>query len=369
MIDRFILKFVKDKEQYKEIDDLYKKRFMDYENLELMIVIISTLGQLLYFTTDCYLEHNFVFDTFILRFSTIIAMVLTLLIIKNPLNYKTKLIFIYAHLHYCTFMIILATSKLHDGFHSQSGLIVMNFFFLAIGLVAPFRVNTVFHCIMLISILVSSSYIQYYQSHLSFITCLCCAIGSTIMTYTIDATYRDSYIKDLKLADLSIRDQLTKAYNRNIINDLINNDGTPKVDKSFVIMCDIDKFKDINDTYGHGNGDVILKSVADTIRDNISEDDLLIRWGGEEFIVYLKHSYYEKVKRIAENIRKSVENSKNGITKVTISLGVSRCETVRTLNESIEVADRALYYSKKHGRNRVTIYTDLNYESSGKHLK
>jgi diguanylate cyclase len=138
-------------------------------------------------------------------------------------------------------------------------------------------------------------------------------------------------------------------------------DGRPAGQLS-VIMLDIDHFKRINDTYGHVLGDRVIAAVSRSIRDLVGDQGLAARYGGEEFAVLLPERPVQAAESLAQAIRARVEQGRircrqgeDAIDGVTISAGVSAWRPDRTLVETIERADRALYASKKAGRNRVTV--------------
>jgi len=129
-----------------------------------------------------------------------------------------------------------------------------------------------------------------------------------------------------------------------------------------VIMCDIDNFKAYNDTYGHTNGDICLKKVAQQVRESLRRpSDFCARYGGEEFVVLLPNTPREGAMHIAEAIRANVEKMKIPNEKslpfgiVTVSLGVTTSEETAVIDyESlIKYADMALYKAKENGRNQV----------------
>ncbi len=125
-----------------------------------------------------------------------------------------------------------------------------------------------------------------------------------------------------------------------------------------VLVLDLDRFKSLNDTHGHDAGDIWLKSFAELCRGLLRREDLLCRYGGEEFIALLPQTSLEQAMQAAERIRRSVEGmriSHNGTDiAVTVSIGVATWnETVTDLKTMIAAADRALYRAKAAGRNRV----------------
>ncbi len=122
-----------------------------------------------------------------------------------------------------------------------------------------------------------------------------------------------------------------------------------------LIMIDIDDFKKINDTYGHEKGNEVLKKVAKVISEHIrKEKDIAGRYGGEEFSVLLEETDKNTAIEIAEKLRKRVENEFKNDLNVTISLGVTTSRNPENSKKIIEIADKALYISKREGKNRVT---------------
>ncbi len=127
-----------------------------------------------------------------------------------------------------------------------------------------------------------------------------------------------------------------------------------------VAMVDLDHFKSINDTYGHAAGDEVIKQVAQLIRQALRADDILGRYGGEEFVIVLPHTTADSAARIMERIRHSCENIDmcNFTGTVTVSIGVAATDPqtpLEALTSVIDRADQALYRAKESGRNRVEV--------------
>ena len=152
-------------------------------------------------------------------------------------------------------------------------------------------------------------------------------------------------------------DPLTKAYNRNILNSI----KTTNL-KSALVMIDIDHFKKVNDTYGHDVGDIILKELSSLVLNNIREQDMLIRLGGEEFLIILnnidKKHILSKIEYLQNLIRKKeFDIGDNKKLKITVSIGVNLTPyKSKNIIEAIKKADEALYFVKKHGRNNYKVY-------------
>jgi len=167
--------------------------------------------------------------------------------------------------------------------------------------------------------------------------------------------YQRSRLRIKKLAE---RDFLTGLYNRKKFNELLNReiDRSLRYNHTFSLaMIDIDHFKEVNDKHGHKVGDKVLVEFADVIKENLRVSDIYARWGGEEFIVLMPETKIEQALKVAERLRKAVENySFSDISKLTISIGVVQKPPLEMkIDEVIIRADNALYKAKNNGRNRV----------------
>ena len=158
-------------------------------------------------------------------------------------------------------------------------------------------------------------------------------------------------------------DQLTGLLNRRafiekIMGEYKPNDGEGRA----LLMLDVDHFKSINDSYGHACGDLVLATAANELKSLIRENDLLARWGGEEFLFHLLDVNEEKSIEIADALRQSIEqlsfecNSK--IINCTVSIGVYHAFSSKCLETEVDCADQALYQAKNAGRNCVVLFKE-----------
>ncbi|MBN2894566.1 MAG: diguanylate cyclase [Campylobacterales bacterium] len=161
-------------------------------------------------------------------------------------------------------------------------------------------------------------------------------------------------VENVKLSQKAHVDPLTHCHNRTHFNDYI--EATIQSGRGAVIFFDIDHFKQINDHYGHDQGDRVLRSIADTVRDHLREEDYFARWGGEEFVIVMAHGTAVQAKRKAEELRKVIEARPvvDGIA-LTCSFGVAQIKKGDTVHTLIERVDALLYRAKNEGRNRVCI--------------
>ena len=173
------------------------------------------------------------------------------------------------------------------------------------------------------------------------------------------------------LHETTLRDPMTDLYNRRFLEtytDTLVASTTRRGTRVGVLMCDMDFFKQVNDTYGHETGDVVLIKTAEVLKSCVRASDMVIRYGGEEFVVLLidvKSS--QDVLDLAERIRNAMEltviNVPNGTLKKTLSIGVSEFPgDTNGFWEAIKFADVALYRAKNEGRNRVVRFTPEMWE-------
>ncbi|WP_276710360.1 GGDEF domain-containing response regulator [Campylobacter rectus] len=165
-----------------------------------------------------------------------------------------------------------------------------------------------------------------------------------------------------QIADFANKDFLTGVYNRRYFYENMNEYvayAEEHMEPYVVAMLDIDHFKKINDTHGHNSGDKVLKTLAKKLIDETKGDDLIARFGGEEFCIILKDISNEDAVKFFVNLRANIANCKVQLKKeqisFTVSIGVAFSRSDYRLDELLELADEALYRAKENGRNRVEI--------------
>jgi diguanylate cyclase (GGDEF)-like protein len=172
---------------------------------------------------------------------------------------------------------------------------------------------------------------------------------------------------------LSITDPLTGLFNRRHFDELMENEvgmSNRHGDPNSILLLDIDHFKAINDTYGHYVGDVVLKSLTNTLQNNIRHTDAICRLGGEEFAILCKRANKAGAMELAEKLRSTIEETPmipetDDELMITVSIGVASVPDGNgqtTPKKLYKDVDTALYYSKNNGRNRVTHINELHHE-------
>ncbi len=181
--------------------------------------------------------------------------------------------------------------------------------------------------------------------------------------FCIVSNITQQYVYERELNFLANKDPLTGLNNRRCFDQLANDMLTSMKTPFVAAMMDIDKFKNVNDAYGHEVGDIVIRKVADVINAVVPECGVVGRYGGEEFVILMACDAKQAV-GVLEEIRKTVENAQihygSGYLKVTISGGAHIFEEAGNsdFNHAIILADRALYEAKETGRNRVIVYND-----------
>lgn len=178
----------------------------------------------------------------------------------------------------------------------------------------------------------------------------------------LDQKNRELEVANKRLKKLSITDGLTELFNHRHVHELLRDEferSRRTEEPLAVVMIDLDRFKAVNDTYGHPTGDVVLYETARILKETAREIDMVGRYGGEEFIAILPNTAEEEAARFAERVRGAVEahlyRDESTEIHMTCSSGVASFPAagVETPEELLKHADEALYEAKESGRNRV----------------
>lgn len=163
-----------------------------------------------------------------------------------------------------------------------------------------------------------------------------------------------------RLKTLSMRDHLTGLYNRRVFEAMLEVEARKRSSKPFsLLLIDLDNFKTINDSHGHGAGDEVLLHVAEMLRLNFRKSDVPARYGGDEFAVLLPETSLESAQRVAERFRTSVAShppalgARNILPTVSVGIAVVANRANLEIAHMVKEADRALYRAKAPGKNRV----------------
>jgi diguanylate cyclase (GGDEF)-like protein len=191
-----------------------------------------------------------------------------------------------------------------------------------------------------------------YELHISYVREV-----DLIRIYVLDITQRKWAEEEIYL--LATTDSLTGIANRRQFSTILASEidrvkryGTPMS----LAMYDIDYFKRVNDTFGHDVGDHVLQALTSLVKENIRANDVVARWGGEEFMVLMPQSDVEAARNVSEKLRLAIAGHHfDNLDKLTVSLGVTAFEPQDDLNSLLKRVDEALYKAKEKGRNRVEV--------------
>lgn len=181
----------------------------------------------------------------------------------------------------------------------------------------------------------------------------------------LELKIKELEIAQSKLIQLAITDGLTELFNYRYFKEQLTQEiirAKRHNTNVSIAMIDIDYFKNYNDTHGHPAGDLVLKTIADLLRNNIRKIDIAARYGGEEFALILAETDKQAASFVANKIKNLIEKQEfnyeetqpNG--KLTISMGIATLpDDATTLDDLVKMADQRLYRAKKAGRNRVVL--------------
>lgn len=193
-------------------------------------------------------------------------------------------------------------------------------------------------------------------------------------TESIYFTVQDIAIRkerEINLQNQANKDPLTMVWNRHYFEKFTPNraDECIRNAQNFsLLLVDADKFKKINDKYGHKIGDKVLIEIAETCRNSLRDDDIVARFGGEEFIIFLNDTDSHSAFRVAERLRQNIENAEirgddDDIIKITVSIGVVSSEKTASIEVLIRQVEEAMYLAKHNGRNQVALYEENKVKS------
>lgn len=234
-------------------------------------------------------------------------------------------------------------------------------------------IRTVLLCFLLFSgvvsvlaVVISSMYSNRMVSDIDIINKFLKTISEGDLTVNLDkriagrndelgriGEYASRMRKELK--NLIERDPLTSLYNRRSCNNKLKVLESEKSEYT-IVMCDIDWFKKINDTYGHDAGDYVLVTISNLIGENVKDCGFASRWGGEEFLLVYRLSHdaaLQKVRQIQQKVREYDFTYEGKTIKVTMTFGVEADESAASYEQRIRIADGNLYVGKNSGRDQI----------------
>ena len=158
----------------------------------------------------------------------------------------------------------------------------------------------------------------------------------------------------------SIKDHLTDLFNRRYLNQRLNEEisrASRFNHALYLLFIDLDNFKQVNDTFGHGEGDEVLKEAAKALKKVMRPHDIVVRNGGDEFVILTAEMAWEDINNLTERLRLALKNISTSkcASAVTASIGLHPIDISKPENDAFEAADAAMYEAKKLGGDRVCV--------------
>lgn len=204
--------------------------------------------------------------------------------------------------------------------------------------------------------------LELEKQRLALVVFLLVTVIMLLIIWMVYMRYRDKKRAHEEMERLAKKDPLTGLSNRREMLDMIQQEmyRYERNRREFAfIMVDIDHFKRINDTWGHDGGDAIIIGISEILRDTVRRNDVVSRWGGEEFLLMLLETDEEGALTVAEKLRQNIAERdfrfKDYKIHVTATLGLTLYKGFKSLEEYLKDADEALYSGKRAGRNRVIV--------------
>ena len=337
----------------EELADFYESKCKYYQDYVGISLIVGALSSIAYLVSDYQLNGS-IGPTLIPRLSIIPALLVFLIVTELFHGSKITAFMDYFLAHCIVWATIWAIYHLEIKVHASEGFIIMNVVFLTVGFVGRPRQTFISSVFFIFEILISNLFNHY--ENLDIILSLQIPVGlAVILSHAIlTLFYLDHYRMQQKLELAMVTDPLTQVYNRHLLEKIVTKNALVDAkDPIAVAMLDIDYFKQVNDEHGHYTGDLTLLYIGQKLSRETHEDDYVIRFGGEEFVIILKNCDVNNACARMEQFRRDIEAAEDAPVKFTISVGVSRY--TGDFNKTIQNVDHALYKAKNGGRNQVVV--------------
>lgn len=345
----------------EERKNFYQSKYDYYRTFNTGLMIVSVISYLTFFFTDCGIFGRFAYETLLPRSIILVPFVIFLIMERKIKDYRIMVPAYYLLIHLIIWCTDWSTYLLPDRQHAISGMIIMNLIFVCAGFAAPFRYSLTAHLLLVVDIAIADRFIHYDNLQMMYMFNIPCVCAVCVMHHLMQSVYLEQYITKHKLQNMVVLDQLTEVGNRNRLKEICIPSTSelcfPSGMDVSVLLMDIDFFKRVNDELGHEAGDKVLMFLAQQLKSLVRSTDYVIRWGGEEFLIVMPGCGTDQAVCVAEKIRGNVENSDNGVCKITISIGVAAYKG-GDYHEVIKNADEAMYRAKNNGRNQVVLYKE-----------
>lgn len=336
-----------------DLIDFYQSKTDYYQNYLGISLVFAVVFYFSFIYSD-YLINGSIMPTLIPRLVVIIPGII-FLVVTHFFKQRSITVFMDFFLAHC---IALATIwsiyNQVDRIHSSEGFIILNLLFMIVGFVARPSEILISTLIFWLEILVSNSFNHYPNIETIMALQIPCGLAMLCTHVLLMLFYLDHYRVTQKLELAMVTDPLTQVYNRHLLEKIVTQNALKDVNGPVAIaMLDIDYFKQVNDEHGHYTGDLTLLYIGQKLSKGTHNDDYVIRYGGEEFVIILKNCDVNNACARMEQFRQDIEAATDTPVPFTVSIGVSRY--TGDFTRSIRNVDAALYKAKNTGRNKVVV--------------
>ncbi len=338
-----------------ERSDFFKDKCEYYQGIVELSLIVACLTTICFIYSD-YMINGSVFPTLIPRLSILAFIAVFFIVTSKTDNPRVMVIMDFFLGHGMVIAASWTAYNLIDNSNSITGIIIVNLLWIVIGFVSKPIDNIINGILFIIEIVITNTFNHYTNYDLILSLEIPCIIGLMLVHYIMTAFYLDHYKVTQKLKLSMVTDPLTMVYNRHLLEKILSGNALKfeSPDESIsVVMLDIDDFKKVNDENGHYTGDLTLFYIGRKLGGETHDNDYVIRYGGEEFVIILRNCDVDNAFARMEKFRIDIENAKDTPVPFTVSIGIASYEG--DYSTALMKADKALYKAKNTGKNKVVI--------------
>ena len=335
--------------------DFYKSKCEYYQGIVELSLIVACLTTIAFLYSDSMINGS-VLPTLIPRLSILAFIAVFFIVTSINGNHRVMVVMDFFLGHGMVIAASWAAYNLVDNSNSITGIIIVNLLWIVIGFVSTPEDTIINGIVYIIEIFITNIFNHYTNYEVILSLEIPCIIGIMVVHYIMTAFYLDHYRVTQKLKLSMVTDPLTMVYNRHVLEEIVSGNSlkfqTPD-ERIAVAMVDIDDFKKINDVNGHYTGDLTLYYIGKKLTSETHEDDYVIRYGGEEFVLILRNCDLGDAYARMEQFRVDIEKAKDTPVPFTISIGISRY--TGDYSDTLIKVDEALYEAKNTGKNKVVV--------------
>lgn len=338
-----------------EKSDFYKDKCEYYQGIVELSLVVACLTTICFLYSD-YMINGSVLPTLIPRLSILAFIAVFFIVTGINGNARVMVVMDFFLGHGMVIAASWTAYKLVDNSNSVTGIIIVNLLWMVIGFVATPIDTLINGVVFIIEIIITNMFNHYTNYDVILSLEIPCIIGIVVVHYIMTAFYLDHYRVTQKLKLSMVTDPLTMVYNRHLLEKIIS-ENSLKIqspgEQIALAMLDIDDFKKINDENGHYTGDLTLYFLGQKLNRETHEDDYVIRYGGEEFVLILRNCSVDDAYARMEQFRADIEKAKDTPVPFTVSIGVAGY--TGDYSDTLMKVDDALYKAKNTGKNKVVV--------------